>query len=214
MIGKAAIIFRDRGLFYVGTLRMKDLKPPGVDENLMYVTHGGDGNKNNRPPIRNRLLRSDPLSEELCSCSSLLWPRQLDDRLSRADLLAETAVLALMSIDDSVVVLHLDSFELAGFLALLAADASGLAGFLCSTALVAGTASYIYYVLLRNHVDNLGRARRCTGTASYTVVSVDPGNSVNNADGIEVTCLYTIAHAQAAVLAGTVTVVHGLDALT
>ena len=123
------------------------------------------------------------------------------DDLLGALLCAKSAVLALVRVDNSVVVDDVDSVELAFLLAQLAADAAGGAGLCCVLALVCGVAADIDALYIGDDVDDLLRADACAHAAAYAYFSVDPCKTVADLDGAVGAGLLAVAEAYAAVLA-------------
>ena len=123
------------------------------------------------------------------------------DDLLGALLRAQTAVLALVRVDDGVVVDDVDGIELALLLAELAADAAGGAGLGGVLALVGGVAAYVDALDVGYDVDDLLWADACAHAAAYADFSVDSGKAVADLDGTVGAGPLAVAEAYASVLA-------------
>ena len=146
------------------------------------------------------LLLGSLLRLLLLGCDSQLGMLQIEavDRTRRALLQAHTAVLALRVIDRSDVVLDRDSLELADLHALAAADTTVVALLARCGTLIGVAAENVNLSLLRNHVDEVLRARLRALTASDAGVMVDLRYAVDDADRVKVADIDTIAKADAA----------------
>ena len=140
-----------------------------------------------------------------CSRGSCLRSHRLSgdhvNDVTRASLGTQSAVLALVRIDGCVVVFHLDGLKLTCLFAQLAADTSGVADLTGQLSGIGGGASYPYAGLLGNQLDQGVGAGLGAGAAGDALFHVDPGNTVDNLDGIVLTCSDAVAEADTAVLA-------------
>jgi len=123
------------------------------------------------------------------------------DNVLGALLRAKTAVLALVRIDDSVVVDHVDGVELAFLLAELASYTSCGAYLVGILALVGGIARDIYALDIRNDIYDLLRADACAHSAADAYIPVDLCQAVAYFYGAVGACPLAVAETYASELA-------------
>ena len=140
-----------------------------------------------------RCFRSSFLLRSCLGLGLLSLGSHVVDSLGRAFLSAHAAVLALVGIDERMVVLDHDSVELAYLSALAAADTAVLAGLESSGSLVSVLALNNDLVLGGCDADNVLRACCRTGSAARTEFACYYCNSVADLDGSEVTCSGAVA---------------------
>ena len=114
---------------------------------------------------------------------------------------AKSAVLALFRIDESVVVLNCDSFELTYLHALTASDTSVGASLASRSALIFGVALNNNFVLRRSNSDDMLRTSACASSAACAEFSCHNRNAVANLDRVEVTSSGAVPKSKAAVFA-------------
>ena len=143
----------------------------------------------------NRCLGSSFLLRSCLGLRLLSLGSHVVDSLGRAFLCAHTAVLALLGIDERMVVLDGDSVELADLSALAAADAAVLACLESLGSLVSILALNNYLVLKRSDTDNVLRACCCASSASCAEFTCYYCYSVADLDSSEVACSRAVAEA-------------------
>lgn len=144
----------------------------------------------------------------------LLYDSALADCILRADCCALAAVYALVVIDLSVEVDHMDRIMLAGLLALHTADTGDLADLHSLSALVVVAAQDMSLLTIRYQRDNVLRASLNAQTAGYALILIDHGQPVLDNDCILRAYCCTVALAQTPVITGAVAGEHQRCCLT
>ena len=129
--------------------------------------------------------------------SGLCALREYVDDVPWANLGTLAARLALIVIDNCVIVFNVDSVERAFLFAKLAAYASAFANILCCLALIAGRAADNNSGLEGNDLDKLLRACSCADAASDTDVSVYFCNAFADLDCTVRASLFAVAETDA-----------------
>ena len=136
-----------------------------------------------------------------------LFLGKLNDRFIRAYFYAHAAVLTGVRIDDCMVVNDMDRVKLTGLFTFAAGNTAGSTLFTGLGAFVTVAAGYIDSALFRDQCDQLVWTDLGTGSTACAVHTVDPGDSVYNADRVKVAGVLTVAETDATVHAGPVTAV-------
>ena len=122
------------------------------------------------------------------------------DDVSRTSLSTQTTVLTLISIDHSVVVFNLDSFELTSLFAQLTTDTTSITNLTGDLTVIGGRAANPNAGGLRNDLDQSLRASLCTSATSNTQFLVNPCNTVYNLDCTILTNGYAVTETDTAIL--------------